>query len=138
MAAPAKVTDMNPVTGLALGRIAVGIASLAKPELVATSMGQAPSSPLLTQWFGTREVALGAVTLLATGSARRNLVLVGAAVDGADAATAYAGIQAGQINKQLGLGLVGIASGAVLAGLLGLRDPRKKAAKAARAKLAAA
>lgn len=111
---------MNPVTSLALGRIAVGVASLAKPDLVATSMGQAPS-PLLTQWFGSREIALGALTLVASGSARRNLVLVGIAVDGADAATAYAGVAAGQIPKQLGLGLVGVAGVAALSGLLGLR-----------------
>lgn len=117
---------MNPVTGLALGRIAVGVASLAKPDLVATSMGQVPS-PLLTQWFGSREIALGVVTLLATGSARRNLVLVGALVDGADAGTAYAGIQAGRIPQQMGFGLVAVASGAVVAGFLGLRDGRRRA-----------
>lgn len=117
---------MNPVTGLALGRIAVGVASLAKPDLVASTMGQTPS-PLLTQWFGSREVALGVVTLLATGSARRNLVLVGALVDGADAGTAYAGIQAGQIPKEIGFGLVAVASGAVVAGFLGLKDGRRRA-----------
>lgn len=116
---------MNPVTSLALGRIAVGVASLAKPELVASTMGQAPS-PLLTQWFGSREVALGTLTLIASGSARRNLVLVGMAVDGADAATAYAGIQAGQIPKQIGFGLVGVASFAVVSGLLGLRVKKSK------------
>lgn len=116
---------MNPVTSLALGRIAVGVASLAKPELVATSMGQAPA-PLLTQWFGSREIALGTLTLLASGSARRNLVLVGMAVDGADAATAYAGIQAGQIPKQIGFGLVGVAGFAVVSGLLGLRVKKSK------------
>lgn len=121
---------MNPVTSLALGRIAVGVASLAKPEFVAASMGQAPS-PLLTQWFGSREVALGTLTLLASGSARRNLVLVGMAVDGADAATAYAGIQAGQIPKQAGYGLVGVAGFAVVSGLLGLRVKKSKKTLAA-------
>ena len=64
--------------------------------------------------------------------ARRNLVLVGMAVDGADAATAYAAVQAGQVPKQVGLGLVGVASFAVVSGLLGLRV--KKSTK----KLAAA
>ena len=125
---------MNPVTSLALGRIAVGVASLAKPELVASTMGQAPS-PLLTQWFGSREIALGTLTLLASGGARRNLVLVGMAVDGADAATAYAGIQAGQIPKQIGYALVGVAGGAVISGLLGLRVKKSKKSKT---KLAAA
>ncbi len=119
---------MNPVTGLALGRIAVGVASLAKPDLVATTMGQAPS-PLLTQWFGSREIALGVVTLFATGSARRNLVLVGTLVDGADAGTAYAAVQAGQVPKEIGLGMVAVAAGAVLAGFLGLRDGRRRTRK---------
>lgn len=115
---------MNPVTGLALGRIAVGIASLAKPGLVASTMGQ-PASPLLTQWFGSREIALGTLTLLADGSARRNLVLVGMAVDGADAATAYAALQSKQVPRQLGGALVGVAAGAVVSGLLGLRVKKK-------------
>lgn len=116
---------MNPVTSLALGRIAVGVASLARPDLVASTMGQTPS-PLLTQWFGSREIALGTLTLVSSGSARRNLVLVGMAVDGADAATAYSGIQAGRIPKQLGLGLVGVAGFAVVSGLLGLRVKKSK------------
>ena len=115
---------MNPVTGLALGRIAVGVASLAKPDLMATAMGQ-PPSPMLTQWFGSREIALGVLTLAASGSARRNLVLVGIAVDGADAATAYAAVQGGHVPKQLGYGLVGVAAGAVVNGLLGLRVRRR-------------
>ncbi len=118
---------MNPVTGLALGRIAVGVAALAKPELVASTMGQKASSPLITQWFGSREIALGVAQLTATGRARRTLILLGMAVDGADAATAYAGIQEGQVPKQLGLGLVAGASGAVLSGLLGLLTRTKTA-----------
>jgi hypothetical protein len=115
---------MNPVTGLALGRIAVGVASLAQPDLVASRMG-VPPSPLITRWFGTREVALGAATLLATGTARTSLVLIGTAVDGADAATAYAAIQDGSMTRASGLPMVGIAAGAVVAGLLGLRVKKK-------------
>lgn len=116
---------MNPVTSLALGRIAVGVASLARPDLVASAMGQSPS-PLITQWFGSREIALGALTLVASGGARRNLVLVGMAVDGADAGTAYAAVQAGALPKQAGYGLVGVAAVGVLSGLLGLRVKRRK------------
>ncbi|WP_193606981.1 hypothetical protein [Nocardioides lijunqiniae] len=115
---------MNPVTSVALGRIAIGVASLAKPDLVASTMGQT-SSPLLTQWFGSREIALGALTLVSSGGARRNLVLVGMAVDGADAATAYAGVQSGALPKQSGYGLVAVATGAVVSGLLGLRVKRR-------------
>ncbi|MDO9457012.1 hypothetical protein [Nocardioides sp.] len=116
---------MNPVTSLSLGRIGVGIASLVKPELVASTMGVSPSHPLLTQWFGSREIALGTATLLSSGSGRRTLVLIGAAVDGADAATAYAAVEADTLPRKLGLALVGVASVAVVSGLLGLRVERK-------------
>ena len=112
---------MNPVTGLALGRIGVGIASLAKPDLVASTMGVPSTQPLMTQWFGSREIALGAATLLTSGSARRTLVLLGAAVDGADAVTAYAAVEAETLPRPLGMALVGVASTAVVAAVLGLR-----------------
>lgn len=121
---------MNLVTGLSLGRIAVGIASLAKPDLVAQQMGQTPGAPLVTQWFGSREIAIGALTLTARGSARRNLVLVGMAVDAADAGTAYAAIGNKLLDKKLGTALVAVASSAVVSGLLGLRVKKKKAVTA--------
>ena len=121
---------MNTVTGLALGRIAVGVASLAKPDLVAPSMGQGTSAPLLTQWFGSREIALGALTLVSGGSARRNLVLVGMAVDAADAATTYAAIEAKVLDKRVGRPLMAVAIGAVISGLFGLRVKKKKAVEA--------
>jgi len=121
---------MNTVTGLALGRIAVGVASLAKPDLVAPSMGQGTSAPLLTQWFGSREIALGALTLVSGGSARRNLVLVGMAIDAADAATTYAAIEAKVLDKRVGRPLMAVAVGAVISGLFGLRVKKKKAVEA--------
>ena len=103
---------MNSVTGLSLGRIGIGIASLVKPDLVQSTMGTTTTNPLLTQWFGSREVALGAATLLASGGARSSLVLIGMAVD---------------------------AAGAVLSGLLGLRVKKKvKLTKAEKKALARA
>jgi hypothetical protein len=121
---------MNPVTGLALGRIAVGIASLAKPDLVAQRLDQT-GAPLLTQWFGSREIALGALTLLSSGGARRNLVLVGMAVDAADAGTAYAAVESKLVDRKLGTAMMAVAGGAVVSGLLGLRVKKKKRAVAA-------
>jgi hypothetical protein len=120
---------MNPVTLLSLGRIAVGAASIAKPELVAKQMfGQAEDPPVLTQWFGNREIALGLVTLLARGGHRRTLVLAGIAVDAADAGTTYSAMNGGALPKRLATPAIGVAVGAVLAGLLGLRG--KKSTKA--------
>ena len=112
---------MNPVTSLALGRIVVGVASLAKPDRVASVMGTPAAPTLMTQWFGSREIALGAATLLASGSARRTLVLIGTAVDGADAATAFAAVKDEALPRPVGYALVGVAVGAVISGLLGLR-----------------
>lgn len=116
---------MNSVTSLSFGRIGLGIASLVKPELVQASMGTTSSSTLLTQWFGSREIALGTATLLARGGSRRTLVLIGMAVDSADAATAYQAVQTEQLPRKLGLGFAGVAAVAVVSGLLGLRVKKK-------------
>ena len=113
---------MNPVTGLSVGRIAVGVASIAAPKLVSSRLTGTGAGPgLLTQWFGNREIALGLATLTASGSARRNLVLVGIAVDAADAATAYLAVENEDVPRAVGLPGAAVAVGAVVAGLLGLR-----------------
>lgn len=120
---------MNPVTLLSLGRIAVGAASIAKPDLVAKRMvGQAEDPPVLTQWFGNREIALGLVTLLARGGNRRTLVLAGIAVDAADAGTAYTAMQNGSLQKKLAMPAIAVAAVAVLSGLFGLRGKKNKKA----------
>ncbi len=123
---------MNPVTGLSLGRIAVGVASLAAPKLVSSRLTGAAAGPgLLTQWFGNREIALGVATLTASGKARRNLVLVGIAVDAADAATAYLAVENEDVPRSVGLPGAAVAAGAVVAGLLGLRVRKRTAVEAA-------
>ncbi|WP_435743701.1 hypothetical protein [Nocardioides sp. SYSU DS0663] len=119
---------MNPVTGLSLGRIAIGAASLYDPAATARQMmldpAASPQLPYLTRLFGTREIALGAATLLASGKARRNLVLLGVLVDIADAATGYVATKDGSVPVKAGQGMTAVASGAVVAGLLGLRTKR--------------
>jgi hypothetical protein len=130
---------MNSVTGLSLGRIGVGIASLVKPDLVQSTMGTTTSNPLLTQWFGSREIALGAATLLASGGSRRSLVLIGMAVDAADAATAYQAVEKEAMPRKLGLAFAGVAAGAVVSGILGLKVKKTvKLSKAEKKALAAA
>ncbi len=120
---------MNPVTLLSLGRIALGVASIARPDLVAKQMfGQAEDPPVLTQWFGNREIALGLVTLIARDGNRRTLVLAGMAVDAADAGTAYSAMQNGSLQKKLAVPAIAVAAGAVVSGLLGLRGKKSKKA----------
>lgn len=74
----------------------------------------------MTRMFASREIALGAVTLVSKGGARRKMVAVGIAVDGADA---YAGLEAmndGSVDQKTGVGLVAPAVFAVVAGFVGL------------------
>jgi len=117
---------MNPVIGLSLGRIAVGAISFAQPAVAAKMFGldidNNPQGPYLARLFGSREIALGAATLLARGKTRRNLVLAGIGVDLADAATGVLGIQDKTVPTRTGAMLIAPAIGAVLAGFGGLRN----------------
>jgi hypothetical protein len=117
---------VNPVTGLSLGRIAVGAISFARPALAAKMFGldvaNNPQGPYLARLFGSREIALGTATLLSRGKTRRNLVLAGIGVDLADAATGVLGIQDKSVSVRSGAMLVGPSAGAVLSGLAGLRS----------------
>ncbi|RNL79388.1 hypothetical protein [Nocardioides marmorisolisilvae] len=115
---------MNPVTGLALGRIAIGVGALASPDLASKLFrldgANNPQLPYMTRMFASREIALGAVTLVAKGAARRKLVALGIFVDGADA---FAGIEAtrsGAVSNSVGVGLTAPAIGAVIAGGIAL------------------
>ena len=122
---------MNPVTGLSLGRIAIGAVSLYDPAMAAKQLMLDPASnpqvSYVTRLFGTREIAIGLATLLASGGTRRNLVLLGVLVDAADAATGYLATKDGSAPVKAGQRMTAVASGAVVAGLLGLRTGRKRA-----------
>lgn len=115
---------MNPVTGLALGRIVIGATALASPDLAGKlfrlDVARNPQLPYMSRMFGSREIALGAVTLLSKGAARRKLVALGMAVDGADAFAGYDAMRSGAVNQSVGIGLTVPAVGAVLAGAIGL------------------
>jgi hypothetical protein len=119
---------MNPVTGLALGRIAIGLTALASPDAAAKlfrlDASRNPQLPYMSRLFGSREIVLGAVTLLAKGSARRKLVAVGMAVDGADAFAGFDAMRSGSVTQSVGLGLTVPAVGAVVAGAIGLATER--------------
>jgi hypothetical protein len=116
---------MNPVIGLNVGRMVVGVVSITKPDLLARMLGLDVSNaqwPYVSRMFGGREIALGAATLLAAGSARRNLVAAGMLVDGIDAASGLLAVREKSVHPALagGLALTGLA--AVISGARGLTD----------------
>ena len=117
---------MNPVIGLSLGRIVVGVISFAQPGLAAKMFGldivNNPQGPYLARLFGSREIAIGTATLLARGKTRRNLVLAGIGVDAADAATGVLGIQDKSVPVRAGALLIVPAILGVLSGFAGLRQ----------------
>jgi hypothetical protein len=115
---------MNPVTGLSVGRIAVGATAVANPQLAARMFQLDPTAnpqlPYTMRLFGSREVALGLITLVARGKARRAVIGAGVLVDVADAATGYLAMQDGSVSRKTAMTLIGPALGAVGSGVLGL------------------
>lgn len=116
---------MNPALGLAAARLVIGGVALAAPDL-GTRLFRLDSAanaqlPYMTRMFGSREIALGAATLLARGSVRRNLVIAGIGVDLADTAAAYLAGESGSVDRQTMVALAAPAAAAALAGLAGLR-----------------
>jgi hypothetical protein len=111
---------MDPVTGLSLGRIAIGVGAIASPRLTARMFGLRPSEDtqgaLFTRLFGVREIALGALTLVSKGDVRRTLVIAGVAVDSGDAATGVIGLARKEIPVLAGGMLVAVALGAAGSG----------------------
>lgn len=119
---------MNPVTGLSLGRVAIGAFSLARPDAAATAFGLDPATnpqtPYVVRLFGSRELALGALTLMTRGKGRAAVVLLGVGVDAADVATGYLGPKEGQVPARTGALMVGPAALAIVLGLAGLKRRR--------------
>jgi hypothetical protein len=116
---------MEPISGLAYGRIAIGVLSLLSPSLTARLLLLDPkSNPQLSymgRMFGSRELALGVITLASSGEARRRLVQLGVAVDGADAYTGIVSAASRAVPKKTGLLLTAAAAGAVATGVMGLQ-----------------
>jgi hypothetical protein len=115
---------MNPALGLAAARVVIGGCALATPDL-GTRLFRLdgpgnPQLPYMTRLFGSREIALGAATLLASGKTRRNLVLAGIAVDAADAAAAWLAGEARAVDRTTAALLTAPAVAAVVAGVVGI------------------
>jgi hypothetical protein len=114
---------MDQATSLSLARIVVGAAAWVAPQ---TSLrkglldAEAPQSPYLLRLFGARDVALGAITLMAPPATRPALLKVGLGVDAADAAAALLALKAGQLKPVTGLVMAGAAGAAVASGVQAL------------------
>jgi hypothetical protein len=117
---------MEPITGLAYGRIVIGALSLLSPSLAAKLFLLDPKgNPQLSymgRMFGSREIALGAFTLASSGEARRRLVQLGVAVDGADAYTGIVTAANGSVPKKAGALLALVAATAVATGVMELQE----------------
>ena len=121
---------MNPVTGLAFGRIAIGLLSFFSPALASKlfrlNARANPQSPYLSRMFGSREVALGAAALAARGSTWRTVAIAGVAIDAADAASGYLAGRDGYVSKPTSAFLTAPAIGAVVAGIAGVWISRRE------------
>lgn len=120
---------MDPVIGLSLGRIAIGVGSIVAPERTATLFGLTPAAnpqlPYFARLFGVREIVIGGLTLLAKGPARRTMVAAGVAVDAGDAATGAIALARKEVPMLAGGMLIGAALGAVGSGTAALLASRK-------------
>lgn len=117
---------MNPVTGLSVARVVIGALAIASPTVTARLFrldnGANPQLPYLSRLFGSREIILGAATLLSRGTTHRNLVAAGIAVDAADAVAGLLAGRDGLVSKPTGAFLTAPALAAVAAGAAGLRS----------------
>lgn len=118
---------MDPLLGLSLGRIVIGVGSIASPSLTAKLFGLSPANNpqmgYFTRMFGVREIALGGLTLLAKGETRRTMVLAGMAVDGGDAAAGAIALARKEVPVVSGAALIAVALGAVGSGVAALAQP---------------
>jgi hypothetical protein len=116
---------MNPVTGLSLGRILVGLLTFVRPALAGRLFGidmpGNPQLPTMARLFAVREVALGVATLVAPAETRKQMVALGVAVDAADGVASVMGVREKSLPKLAGVMLVGTAIGAVYSGVDALR-----------------
>jgi hypothetical protein len=116
---------MNPVTGLSLGRILIGLLTFVRPALAGRffgfDMAGNPQLPSMARLFAAREVAIGVATLVAPAESRKRMVAIGVAVDAADGAASIIGVREKSLPKLAGVLLAGAAIGAVTSGLDALR-----------------
>lgn len=113
----------DQATSLAVARIAIGSAAWIAPRqaLRLGALETTTQAPYLLRLFGVRDVALGAVTLMAPAPMRPELLKLGMLADAADAAAGALAVRSGAIRPRTGAVLTGAAVAAVVAGAVALR-----------------
>ena len=95
---------MDNTAALSVARIVIGTTAwLAPDHRLWSSMTRSPAQSSYTmRLFGAREVALGAVTLMAGPAAKPGIVKAGIAVDAADAAASLIAMRSGAWVRRWG------------------------------------
>jgi len=111
-------------TMLSAARIVIGAGAWIAPQhRVWSGVLDAPAqSPYTMRLFGAREIALGAVTLMAPPALRPTVLKVGIAVDGADAVASALAARSGGMRARSGLLLTAMALGGVGSGVAALNE----------------
>lgn len=119
------MTAINP-KHLPLGRIAIGAATYAAPDLVGTVFGFKPAEDqvgaFMGRLFGVRDLALGIGTLASKGEAQALWWRLGILCDAADAATGVLAYQTAGAPKRGAVMTIAVALGAVGLGFVGARS----------------
>jgi hypothetical protein len=116
---------MDNATTLSMARIVIGAATWIAPEFslkAAMLDPTAPQSPFMLRLFGSRDVALGLITLMAKPEHKPSLLKVGVAVDAGDVAAALQALRAEQVKPPTGIALAAVAGSAVVAGVVALKQ----------------
>src|SRR3954447_7245954 len=116
---------MENATALSVIRMAAGAGAWATPRLSLRVMGldQRPQAAYLLRMFGVRDLAVGAITLLAGPEHRRAVLTLGALVDASDAASSALALKRGVVGRAAGVALTGTAAAAVIVGVTAARRP---------------
>jgi hypothetical protein len=118
------VKPRDLLTQLSAGRIALGAALIAKPELVMAKWlgrdGERPAIAVLGRGFGARDAVLGAGTLAAmrAGQGLKPWVYAGLAADATDLIATHLGRH--QLPKASAALIYALAGGALVAGAANL------------------
>lgn len=109
----------TPLEALAIGRIVLGLGSLASPRLTARAFGvdATPEVSYLTRIYGGRAIALGVAYLLAGPEERTRLHRIGLGVDVSDTVTGLSHLLRGDMPRRGTTMVVALTGGYAAVGL---------------------